>query len=113
MFARYGILKLTYSDNDPQYSTEEFKKFVKEWNLEHKTSSLEFAQSNCMVDHYIQTVKKILWKAGSDSKNQYLVLLEYKNTLISNISPLPSEILFGSKINGLSKNHKRIFPTNQ
>ena len=54
-----------------------------------------------MVKPYIETVKKMLLKAKSDCNDQFLVLLEYKNVSISNNLSLPSELLFGRKINGL------------
>ena len=56
-----------------------------------------------MVQRYIQIAKKMLVKGESDCKNQYLVLLifEYRNTLISNNLPSPSEILFDRKTNEL------------
>ena len=43
----------------------------------------------------------MLLKAEADSKNQYLVPLEYRNMSTSNNLPLPLEILFGKKINRL------------
>lgn len=40
MFAKFGILKLLYSNNGPQYSSKE----VREQNFKHKTSNPEFVQ---------------------------------------------------------------------
>ena len=101
MFERYGIPKLLYSDNGPQYSTKGFKNVVKVWNFEHKTLSAEFAQSNDMVEQYIQTEKKMLLKVETNCKDQYLVLFEYWNTPISNNLTSLSEIFFDRKINRL------------
>ena len=39
IFARHGIPKVVFSDNRPQYSSYEFKKFSKSWDFMHKTSS--------------------------------------------------------------------------
>ena len=39
IFARYGIPDVLYSDNGPQYSSEEFQKFAREWGFNHVTSS--------------------------------------------------------------------------
>ena len=35
-FARNGIPKVVFSDNEPQYSSYEFKKFSKSWDFIHK-----------------------------------------------------------------------------
>ena len=44
IFAKNGIPKIVFSDNGPQYSSHEFKKFSKSWDFIHKTSSPEFSE---------------------------------------------------------------------
>ena len=39
IFARHGIPATVKSDNGPQYSSEEYKKFSSEWGFKHVTSS--------------------------------------------------------------------------
>ena len=48
--------KLVFSDNGPEFTSLEFRKFSPNWDIEHDTSILEFVQSNGMVERTIQTV---------------------------------------------------------
>ncbi len=36
MFARHGIPEVVISDNDPQYTAEEFTQFAKSWGFKHQ-----------------------------------------------------------------------------
>ena len=58
MFARYGIPKLVFSDNGPEFPSLECRKFSADWYFEHDTSSPEFARSDVMVERMRQTVKR-------------------------------------------------------
>ena len=60
IFARHGIPKGAFSDNGPQYSSHEFKKFSKSWDFVHKIFSPEFPQSSGFVERAIQTINKTL-----------------------------------------------------
>ena len=44
IFSRYGIPEIVMSDNGPQYSSQEFADFAKNYDFHHKTSSPHFAQ---------------------------------------------------------------------
>ena len=58
MFTRHRIPKLIISDNGPEFTSIEFRKFSANLDFEHDTSSTEFAKSNGMVERIIQTVKR-------------------------------------------------------
>ena len=61
-FAKFGIPKTVFSDNGPQFISNEYKLFSKQWDFVHDTSSPEFTQSNGFVERMIQTLKKSLGK---------------------------------------------------
>ena len=42
-FSRYGIPEVVVSDNGPQYSSQEFASFVKDYDITHVTSSPRFS----------------------------------------------------------------------
>ncbi len=46
LFATYGIPDIVISDNGPQYASEAFKKFPKNYVFIHATSSPRYAQAN-------------------------------------------------------------------
>ena len=77
------------TDNGPQFSSEQFVNFAKEWNFTHSTSSPHFAQSNGLAEKYVQVVKHLFEKAKADKKDPYISRLEYRTCpLIS-----PSQLL--------------------
>ena len=43
-FARHGIPGTVVSDNEPQYASQEFKQFAREYGFEHVTISPHFPQ---------------------------------------------------------------------
>ena len=78
-FARHGIPDRLITDNKPQFSSDAFKQFTKDYRFQHSTSSLHYPQSNGMAEKAIQTVKNLLKKAQFDKQDLYLALLEHRN----------------------------------
>lgn len=68
------------SDNGPQYSSDEFANFTKEWDITHVTSSPHFPSSNGLAEKTVQTVKHLFDKAKASNRDPYIALLEYRNT---------------------------------
>ena len=93
IFARHGIPELIVSDNGPQYSSEEFSKFVQEYQCRHVTSSPLYPQSNGEAERAVKTIKGLLKKEG----DRYLALLSYRATPLQ-IGYSPSELLMGRKL---------------
>ena len=93
IFARHGIPELIVSDNGPQYSSEEFSKFMREYQCQHVTSSPLYPQSNGEAERAVKTIKDLLKKEG----DPYLALLSYRATPMQ-IGYSPSELLMGRKL---------------
>ncbi|XP_045459304.1 uncharacterized protein K02A2.6-like [Melitaea cinxia] len=101
IFSRHGIPRKIFSDGGPQFSSMSFKAFANQYNFEHIMSSPEYPQSNGMVEREIQTIKNLFKKAIHEKKDPYLILLEFRNTPISNTIASPAENLFNRKIRGI------------
>ena len=51
LFARHGIPDVIISDNGPQYSSQEFQQFAKDYEFKHMTSSPYHPQGNGEAKH--------------------------------------------------------------
>ena len=55
IFATHGVCKKLFSDNGPQYSSHEFRRFATKWKFQHTTSDPTYAQSNGLAERAFQT----------------------------------------------------------
>ncbi|XP_057296160.1 uncharacterized protein K02A2.6-like [Hydractinia symbiolongicarpus] len=83
IFSRHGISAEVVSDNGPQYSSFEFKRFARQWDFKHTTSSPKFPQSNSLVERTIQTIKRTFRKCKSDGSDPHLALLALRTSVNS------------------------------
>lgn len=81
------------SDNRPQFASEPFKKFARDWSFRHVTTSPHFQQSNGEAERAVRTTKMILKK----SSDLYLALMAYHATPLAN-GYSPTELLIGRRI---------------
>jgi hypothetical protein len=80
-FARYGLPDISFSDNGLQFNCVEFRKFAKEWDFSHETSSPLFQHSKGKVEHAVQTTKSLIKKKAKHSQSDpYLAILDIRNT---------------------------------
>ena len=93
IFTRYRIPEVIVSDNGPQYSSEVFSQFARDYGFEHVTSSPHYPQANGEAERTVKTVKALLWKA----KDPYLALLAYRSTPTA-VGYTPSELLMNRKL---------------
>ena len=49
IFSRHGIPREVVNDNEPQFTSYEYKKFSQEWDFKHTTSSPRYPKSNGFV----------------------------------------------------------------
>jgi len=82
------------SDNGPQYASQEFSNFSREYNFQHAANSPHFPQSNGHVERAVLTVKKLL----QGSKDPYMALLPYCSTPFPWCGLSPAELLMGRPI---------------
>ena len=103
-FARHGIADMV-TDNGPQYTSEDFARFKREWGFEHSTSSPLYSQSNGKAESAVKIAKNIIKKALRDGSDVHMALLEWRNTPDLN-GTSPAQKLF-------SRRTRTVMPTAQ
>ena len=93
--ALFGAPKEIVSDNGPQFSGSEFKKFVNDWGIKHITSSPYYPKSNGFAERTIQTVKNMIRKCTETNTDISEALLHLRATPIDSMTKSPAELMFG------------------
>ena len=96
--SEFGNPLVFRSDNGPCYSSQEFKFFMQNWLVEHRTSSPHYPQSNGLAESMVKVSKNLIEKALKQDLPWNRLLLDYRCTPISSEIPSPAEILFGRKL---------------
>ena len=98
IFSEFGNPQIFRSDNGPCYSSQEFKFFMQNWLVEHRTSSPHYPQSNGLAESMVKVSKNLIEKAVKQDLPWNRLLFDYRCTPISSEIPSPAEILFGRKL---------------
>lgn len=67
LFAAYGLPEHVVTDNATQYTSEEFKTFMRQNGILHSTSAPGHPASNGLAERYVQTFKNGIKKLGQTS----------------------------------------------
>lgn len=86
MFARYGIPTQLVSDGGPQFSSFQFKRHP---------------QGNGKAEAAVKIVKNMMKTTHADVKDQYLALLELRNTPRQDSNLSPAQMMFGRKLRSI------------
>ena len=105
MFTRYGVPDTLVSDNGPQFSSEEFRRFATRWGFEHITSSPRYPQSNGKAENAVKTVKRLFTKCAESGQSEIRALLDWRNTPTEGMSTSPAQRFLGRRC-------KTLLPTN-
>uniref|UniRef100_A0A8C6SPN1 Gypsy retrotransposon integrase-like protein 1 n=1 Tax=Neogobius melanostomus TaxID=47308 RepID=A0A8C6SPN1_9GOBI len=92
-FARHGTPETVVSDNGPQFSSEQFRQFAKEYQFTHVTSSPRYPQANGEAERAVRTIKD-LWKKDNDFNR---ALLAYRATPLEH-GFSPAQLLMGRNL---------------
>ena len=93
IFSEYGWPDTLVSDNGPCYVAETFTNLMKEYAVNHITSSPHYPQSNGLAENFVQIVKNLFYKAKDEGTDIYKCLMIYHNTPIESTSISPMQIL--------------------
>ena len=92
MFSEYGWPETIISNNGACYSAEAFTKLMKDYDVNHITSSPHYLQTNGLVEKYIQIMKNIFYKVQEEGTDLYKSLMIYRNTPLSSHLQSPMQI---------------------
>ena len=79
-FGRYGIPEKVISDNGPQFRSQGYTKFAKDWDFTHISTSPYHSQSNGKAESAVKIAKSLLKKARRDRTDIHLSILNWRNT---------------------------------
>ena len=66
---------LSVSDNGPCYVAETFTSLMKEYSVNHMTSSPHYPQSNGLVEKFVQIVKSLFYKVKDEGTDIHKCLM--------------------------------------
>ncbi|KAM7284083.1 uncharacterized protein ISCGN_001186 [Ixodes scapularis] len=100
LFARYGAPEALVSDNGAQFTSSEFKEFLKEQAVRQVLTSAYHPSSNGLAERFVQTLKNALRKGpGTESMEETLskFLMTYRNTPHATTQETPSFLFLGRR----------------
>ena len=80
------------------FNSLKFKEFARNWEIEVVTTSPHNPRSNGLVERNVQTIKRLLKKADESKEDAFLTLLEFRNSLISEMEQSPAKLLMSRKL---------------
>ena len=102
LFARFGVVDCLVTDNGSQFTSNEFKIFMENFQVKHITIPPYHPRSNGQAERFVDTIKRALKKArGTPTETALQQFLQiYRITPNSNTpsSLPPAEIMFGRRI---------------
>ena len=79
-FSGYGWPETLMSGNGPCCTMEAFINMMKEYGVNHITSSPYYPQSNVLAEKYVKIVRNLFHKAKEEGKDMFKCLMIYCNT---------------------------------
>ena len=96
-FARYGIPSVVISDNGPQFSSEDFENFAREWDFQHRCSSPGHQQANGMAESGVKMAKQLIRRAVDSGRDPFMAILEYRNIPSQDYGSSPAQRMLGRR----------------
>ena len=93
IFSEHGWPDTLVSDNGPCYTAEAFANLMKEYNINHITSSPHYPQSNGLVEKFVHIVKTLFHKAKEEGADLFKTLMIYCNTPLASSLQSPMQML--------------------
>ena len=102
-FSTYGIPEELSSDGGPTYMAYETQKFLSNYGVHHRVSSMAFPHSNQRAELAVKSMKRLLREnIGGDGKlntdSFQRAVMQYRNTPDRDTGRSPSQVIFGREI---------------
>ncbi|XP_062704262.1 uncharacterized protein K02A2.6-like [Aedes albopictus] len=94
-----GTPQVVVTDNGPQFDTEEWSRFAKDWSYAHVTSSPYHAQGNGKAESAVKSMKQLFKKCGKSGVDFWQVLQQHRNTPNA-IGTSPNKRIFSRSTRG-------------
>ena len=111
-FARYGIPRVIASDGGSQFTSQEFKAFVKNWGISHISSSPMYQRANGKAESAVKIMKSLLIKTWKEKGDPYQAMMEQWNSPRQDTNRSPVKMMFNrstrSFTTSLSNNAKEL-----
>ena len=105
-FATYGIPDELASDGGPEFTAHDTQRFLQDWRVHHRLSSVAFPHSNCRAEVAVKTVKRLISDNIKTDGNLHIdsfqrAMLQYRNTPDPATKESPASCLFGHQTKDL------------
>lgn len=100
LFSKYGVVHQLHSDNGPQFTSDEFKMFLKSNGIRQTLSAPYHPATNGLAERFVQTIKNGLkaMKGTDIHKKVAQFMLAYRRAPHATTGSSPAELFLGRQV---------------
>ena len=103
-FSGYGVPTEISDDGGPPFNGQEYKSFLRRWDVKNRLSSVAYPQSNGRAEAAVKSAKRILLgninsvTGALDTEAAAKAIMTHRNTPAQGTGVSPAELLFGRNL---------------